>query len=229
MACSDSNWVQRADAAYWNRRNVANAVVGVEVAGRGQCLAGWTCVGVTLGIVDKILTRKGAILALRFVDDGNVGRDVLRVDEPVEIGRRAVCGVASKPFRLDPEGRLGTFNHCPRGPDLSLPDGARGLDIHNDPELDVDEIVVRVGEERRTLHRASPLCSGVRRRDELWRDGTGRAVGCIIERRQIFLGGAAGCFWIDVLCIPLRTRNRAALVGIGLDQARIYGITFASD
>src|SRR5208282_359869 len=39
--------LQRAGAAYWNRRNVANAVVGVDVAGRGQCLAGWTCVGVT--------------------------------------------------------------------------------------------------------------------------------------------------------------------------------------
>ena len=59
--------------------------------------------------------------------------------------------------------------------------------------------------------------------------GLGRAVGCIIERCQIVFGSAAGCLWIDVLCVPFRTRNRAALVGIGLNQARIHGITFASD
>jgi hypothetical protein len=66
----------------------------------------------------------------------------------------------NKPFRLDPEGRLGTFNHGPGRPDLGLPDGARGFDIHNDPELDIDEIVVRIGEERRALHRASHCAAG---------------------------------------------------------------------
>jgi hypothetical protein len=37
--------------------------------------------------------------------------------------------VGSKPFRLDPEGRLGTLDHCPRRPDLGLPDDARGFDM----------------------------------------------------------------------------------------------------
>jgi hypothetical protein len=49
--------LERAGAAYWNRRNIANAVVGVDVAGRGQCLAGWTCVGVTLGMPSRRIVR----------------------------------------------------------------------------------------------------------------------------------------------------------------------------
>ena len=166
---------------------------------------------------------------LRFIDDWNVRSDLLFVDKPVEIGRRPVCGVGSKPFRLDPEGRLGTLNHCPRGADLGLPDGARGFDIHNDPELDIDEIVVGVSEERRALHRASPLRSGVQRRDKHRRDRTGRAIGRILQRSQIFLGGPAGCFRIDSFCVSFHARNRAALVGIGLDQAGVHGKAVTAD
>ncbi len=60
-----------------------------------------------------------------------------------------------------PRARRGASAMRTAGHQLGLPDGARGFDIHNDPELDINEIVVRIGEERRTLHRASPLCSGV--------------------------------------------------------------------
>src|SRR5437879_9413756 len=56
------------------------------------------------------------------------------------------------------------LDHRLRGADLGLPDSARGLDIHDDPELHVDEIVVGVSEECCVAQRASPL--GGRRSEE---------------------------------------------------------------
>ena len=50
-----------------------------------------------LGIVNKILTRKGTILALRLVDNGNVGRDVLGVD-CLQQGASSDRGIQLLPF-----------------------------------------------------------------------------------------------------------------------------------
>jgi hypothetical protein len=51
----------------------------------------------------------------------------------------------------------GAHQHRLRGADLGLTNGTRGLDVHDDPELHVDEIVVGVGKERRIAQRARPL------------------------------------------------------------------------
>ena len=82
--------------------------------------------------------------------------DLLVVDQPVGVPRRAVGGIGREPRRLDVEALLGAVNHGLGRTHLGLADGAGGFDIHDDAELHVDEIIVGVGEERRALEGASP-------------------------------------------------------------------------
>src|SRR5215475_1877182 len=84
-------------------------------------------------------------------------------------------------FGLQAEALFGAANHRLRGADLRLANGARGLDVHNHPELHIDEIVIRVGEKGRSAHRPRPLGGRIRRRDELRRDLARGAKGSIIE------------------------------------------------
>src|SRR6202035_682937 len=65
-------------------------------------------------------------------------------------------------------------------------------------------------------------------RDKLRRDVTGHAIGRIVERRQVLLDRAPRPHRINIL-VPLRTRDRAMLVGVGLDQARINSKAFTTD
>jgi hypothetical protein len=48
-------------------------------------------------------------------------------------------------------------NHRPRSTDLGLPDSARRFDVHNDPELHIDQVVVGAGEVRLAFHCHRPL------------------------------------------------------------------------
>jgi hypothetical protein len=71
--------------------------------------------------------------------------------------------VTSEPLGLDAEAFLGALDHRLGRAHLGLADGAGGLDIHDDAELHVDQIIVGVGEERRSPHGAGPLCSWIGR------------------------------------------------------------------
>jgi hypothetical protein len=51
----------------------------------------------------ECFARECPIIAFRLVDDRNVRRDTLLIDQPVEIWRRAIGGVGGKPARLEPE------------------------------------------------------------------------------------------------------------------------------
>ena len=65
-------------------------------------------------------------------------------------------------------------------------------------------------------------------RDELRDNRRGSAVSGILQRGQIFIGRSAGSFGIDLL-VPVRTRDRAALVGISLDEACVHRKAFTAD
>ena len=103
-----------------------------------------------------------------------------------------------------------------------------GLDVDDHSELHIDEIVVGVGEKRRSSHRAGPLGSRVGRRDELRRDLAGRTEGRVIEGCQVLLHGAARSLGITRL-LPFRARDRTLLVGISYNQARIDRKPFTTD
>jgi hypothetical protein len=70
------------------------------------------------------------------------------------------------------------------------------------------------------LVRPGPLGRRIRWRDKL-RDHVGsRPPGRIVKGRHVLLHGPAGALRIAIL-VPVLPRERALLVGIGLDQARI--------
>ena len=54
------------------------------MASGGQHFAGWADINVPFFVEPKVFPREGPILALRFIDDWNVWRDVLLIDDPVE-------------------------------------------------------------------------------------------------------------------------------------------------
>jgi hypothetical protein len=70
------------------------------------------------------LPAERPILTLRFIDNRNVRRNLLIVDEPVEVCRRPVGGISREPLGLEIEPFLGALDHGLRRPDLSLADGA---------------------------------------------------------------------------------------------------------
>ncbi|CCB66471.1 protein of unknown function [Hyphomicrobium sp. MC1] len=91
--------------------------------------------------------------------------------------------------------------------------------------LGIDQIVVGIGKDRLALLRASPLGRRIRCCDELRRDWRRLAVRGIIEGFKILPHRASRRRGIDIF-VPLRTWLRAALVGIGLDEAGVDGETF---
>ena len=58
------------------------------------------------------------------------------------------------------------------------------------------------------------------RRDEFGRNGRGRAECRVVERGEIFARGASRVF-LEFLRVPILAWNRALLVGVGGDEARI--------
>src|SRR6202790_4725682 len=99
-------------------------------------------------------------------------RDTLLLDQPVQHRSRPVCGIGRKPLRLETEALLGSLDHGLRRTDLGLTNGAGRLDVNDDAELHVDEIVVGVSEECRSLVSPGPLGRRIGWRDKL-RDHVG--------------------------------------------------------
>src|SRR3984885_5362618 len=153
---------------------------------------------------------------------GTCGAIPCWLTSPIEVGGRAIGGVSRQPCGLDAKADFGPLDHGLRGADLGLPDGARGFDIHDNPKLHVDQIVVGVGEECRPSQRVGPLGGRIGRRHELRGDVARRTKGRVIKSCQILLHGPARRLAITGL-LPFKARDRAMLVGIGLDQARIPG------
>src|ERR1700680_4838558 len=155
-------------------------------------------------------------------------RDALLLDQPVQHRSRPVCGIGRKPLRLKTETLLSSLDHGLRRTDLGLTNGAGRLDVNDDAELHVDKIVVGISEECRSLVSPGPLGCRIGWRDELRHDVAGRAPCRVVEGRQILLHRAAGALRIAVL-VPVRTGDRALLVGVSLDQARIDSKPFATN
>ena len=57
-------------------------------------------INVVLLVEGKVCPAEGAILALRFVGDWDVRRDIFVVDEPIEVLSRAIGGITGEPLGL---------------------------------------------------------------------------------------------------------------------------------
>src|SRR6266487_3159288 len=69
----------------------------------------------------------------------------------------SMTGIGGEIGGLDLETLLRSLDHRLSCTDLRLANGTAGFDIHDDAELDVDEVIVRIGEESWPSHRAGPL------------------------------------------------------------------------
>ena len=83
--------------------SVEEQVIVHDLAGRGEDLERRADVDVALLVEGEVLAREGAVFALGLVDDGDVRRDLLVVDEPIEVRRRTVGRIGSEPLGLDAE------------------------------------------------------------------------------------------------------------------------------
>jgi hypothetical protein len=146
-------------------------------AARSKPLSARAVVDVAGRIISKVAAREGAIISLRFVEHGDMWCDALLLDKPVQHRSRTVSGIGGKSLRLEAEALFGSVDHGLCSADLGLTNGAGCLDINDHPKLDVDEIVVRVSEECRSLVRPGPLGCGIGRRNELRYDNESRLAG----------------------------------------------------
>src|SRR3984885_6153503 len=102
---------------------------------RSELLSAWAVVKVACRIIAKVVAREGAVISLRLVEHGDMWRDALLLDEPVQHRSRPVSGIPDKPPRLETKALLRSLDHRPRRSDLGLANGAGGLDINDDAEL----------------------------------------------------------------------------------------------
>src|SRR5437870_2188962 len=75
---------------------------------------------------------------------------------------------------------------------------------------------------------ASPLCRGIRWRDELRHNLAGGTPGRLIQRIEIFPNGATRPRQLGPIDV-IRARKRALLVGVSGDQTGIDGEAFTTD
>ena len=169
----------------------AGARRGVGAPELDQLFACRTDIAVSLGIEREVRSRERAVGSRRLIENGNVRRDLLLLDEPGEIIRRTICGVGDEIIRLQAEALFRALQHRSRSADLGLPDGARCFDVDDHSVIRIDQIIGRVGEEGVAFVRAGPLRRGVRPRDELRRHRRSRAERGVIERCKIFARRAA--------------------------------------
>src|SRR3954471_6600867 len=219
---------ERAYIAVELARAIQKRLALVHGAARSEPLSARAVVDIAGRIISKVAAREGAIIPLRLVEHGDMWRDALLLDQPVQHRSCTISGIADKPLRLEAKALLCSLDHGLRRADLGLANGAGRFDIDDDAELHVDQIIVGVSEECWPLVSAGPLGRGIGRRDELRDDVAGSTPRRFVEGRQILLHGTAGPRRIAIPA-PILTCDRALLIGVGLDQARIDCEAFAAN
>ena len=108
-------------------------------------------------VVAKVLTREGAVVALGPIH--GLGREArsasLRPASSAWAPPRKQIG--GEPLRLEAEALFGALQHGSCGTHFGLADRARGFNIHDHAALDVDQIVVGISKEHRSLERARSI------------------------------------------------------------------------
>src|ERR1700722_11175370 len=222
-------WFEGAAAAIAGPGSVVECLpIAGELAGRRQNLAGRADINVALFVEGEVFSAEGPVFSFRLVIDRDVRRYPGLVDQPVEVGTRTVGRIASKQFWLDGEALLGALDHSPGRTNLGLADGAGRLDIHDDADLHVNQVVVRITEKRRAPHGAGPLRRRIGWGHKLRPDFTRRPECRVIERSEILLRRPVRRLRVNRR-VPLRSADRPLLVGVCNNQARINRKALASN
>jgi hypothetical protein len=111
-----------------------------------KLLAAGAIVDVVGPVILKVAAREGAIIPLRFVEHGDVWRDALLLDQPVQHRSRTVSCIPDKPLRLEAEAHLCSLNHglcrptsaCRMEREASMSIGVPNLPPHRLPIFDAD-------------------------------------------------------------------------------------------
>src|SRR5262249_14246701 len=102
--------LQRAATAVAHAGPIKKGLAVVDQpARRREGLAGWAGVKVALLIERKILPTEGPVLAFRLVYYRDVRRNLLVVDEPIEVRSRAVGGIGRQALGFEIEALLGAL------------------------------------------------------------------------------------------------------------------------
>ncbi len=143
-------------------------------------------------------------------------------------GGRTVGAAGGKPLGLKVKPISSTLDHGAGSANLGLADRTCRLNIENDRSLQIDQIIVRISEERVPFVSASPLSRGIGSGDELRRYLAGGTPCSLIESVEILpYGASAGgkALPVRVFC----TRDRSLLIGFGGDQAGVHRKSFAAN
>ena len=173
--------------------------------------------------------------ALCLSHTGTCGAMPLSSTIQPSMGAGAVGGVADQTIGLHAEALLDPLDHRLGRFDLLRSMRWRGLDVHDDPGLQIDQVVGRVGVERRPARCGGPARRGIGQRDVLARRRwlrwlvvvVARRVG-LFERIQVLAHGAARSSVLAPVG-GLGPRNTARAVGVGLDDAGVDREAFAAD
>jgi hypothetical protein len=136
-------------------------------------------------------------------------RGDLAVVEPSQHVAGPIGRIGCQTFRLQVKGILRPVHHGPCRTDLGLTDRPAGLDIDDDGIVCVDQIVDRIGEDRRPVHCRRPLACRIAAGDELRAYISRCPESGIIECFQIFADGTGRSLLADLRVVPL-SRKRPA-------------------
>lgn len=136
------------------------ARVGIVPTELLQLLALGADVLVVVRIPLEVGAGPGAVAAAGFVEHRDVRRD-LAVDQPAQHRSCALGGVGDQAFGMQFECALHPLEHGLGRPDLGLADRSCGLHIHDDAMVHVDQAVVGIAEECRSLASNGPLAGRV--------------------------------------------------------------------
>src|SRR5215831_9744902 len=140
-----SSELERTWTAVAGARAINNGSTIVHRPGRPEKLTVRADVEVTLPIEGKVGTRQDARFPLAHVPNRDVRRDG-GADQPMEELASAVRCVSGEPFGLEPQSLVRPLDHHLCRSDLVISTGRRGLYVHDNRILDVDQVIEPVAE-----------------------------------------------------------------------------------
>ena len=147
------------------------------------------------------------------------------LDQPGQVGSRAISRVGYEALGPDAEAVLRPFDHSSLRGHFGLAHRRRRFDIDDYRVIEVNQIVRAVGIKRRLACSRGPARRRVGKVDPLGRNRCRAAERGIVEYLQILAHGASDRFRRQ----PLLTWHRALKVDISAGEACIHREAFAAD